>query len=151
LWDNPRALNHLRQAGHFEFGPDRRPINTGDIRRVEEVSALWQSGEEVRGWARYWAHVYGYVAGRLAAHETLREATLTVRYEDLCHSALETARSILAHCRLHEDKEVVEAFCARVSLPDYYDPRYSDEARTVIEEETAETARRFGYPLRGTE
>ncbi|MEL6964771.1 MAG: sulfotransferase, partial [Pseudomonadota bacterium] len=30
LTGNRRALDHMRRVGHFEFGPDRRPINAGD-------------------------------------------------------------------------------------------------------------------------
>ncbi|WP_256206685.1 sulfotransferase [Pseudomonas sp. BAY1663] len=26
----PRALEHMRRVGHYEFGLDRRPINVGD-------------------------------------------------------------------------------------------------------------------------
>ena len=44
---------------------------------------LWNQGEEVRGWARYWALIYAYVADRLNDNEQLREATHIVRYEDI--------------------------------------------------------------------
>jgi hypothetical protein len=69
---NPLALRHMQRVGHFEFGLDRRPINAGDAACVAEVAALWACGEEVEGWARYWSHIHGYLADRLAeaaAHE----------------------------------------------------------------------------------
>ncbi|HSH42853.1 MAG TPA: sulfotransferase, partial [Arenicellales bacterium] len=69
--DNPKALTHLRRAGHFEFGLDRRPINTGDHEEVERILALWNSGREVDGWARYWDHTHAFIADRLAHNPAL--------------------------------------------------------------------------------
>jgi hypothetical protein len=142
---NPRGLAHLRQTGHFEFGLDRRPINTGDGVRTAEILRLWRDGEELRGWARYWSQVYGYVAERLQANERLREAALVVRYEDLCASAETVVRSVLNHCRVAADEPTIHAFASRLSAPDYYTLRFTDEDLEVIREETAMTGARFGY------
>jgi hypothetical protein len=142
---NPRGLAHLRQAGHFEFGLDRRPINTGDGVRTAEILRLWREGQELRGWARYWSQVYGYVAQRLQANERLREAAMVVRYEDLCESAETLVRSVLQHCRLAAAEPVIEAFSRRLSAPDYYNWHFKDEELDVIREETEATGARFGY------
>ena len=142
---NPRGLAHLRQAGHFEFGLDRRPINTGDGVRTAEILRLWRDGEELRGWARYWSQVYDYVAERLQANERLREAALVVRYEDLCESAETVVRRVLTHCRVAADEPAIHAFAGRLSPPDYYTWRFTDEELGVIREETAATGARFGY------
>lgn len=40
--EDRRVLNYMRRAGHFEFGLDRRPINIGDGKIVDEVQRLWQ-------------------------------------------------------------------------------------------------------------
>ena len=100
---NRRAIDYMRRAGHFEFGLDLRPINTGNDETVREIQALWDRGEEVRGWARYWAMVYGYVAEVLEADPALREAAMVLRYEDLCGRPEQTIRKMLAHCRLGID------------------------------------------------
>jgi hypothetical protein len=113
---NPRGLAHLRQAGHFEFGLDRRPINTGDGARTGEILQLWRDGDELRGWARYWSQVYGYVAERLQASERLRDAALVVRYEDLCHSAEAVVRRVLGHCRLTAAEPVIRLSAAGSAL-----------------------------------
>ena len=60
--DNPAAQRHLRRVGHFEFGEDRRPIRIGDGATTRDIAELWQAGEEVRGWARYWAQVHHHIA-----------------------------------------------------------------------------------------
>ncbi len=142
---NPRGLAHLRQAGHFEFGLDRRPINTGDGARTGEILQLWRDGHELRGWARYWSQVYGYVAERLQANERLRDAAIVVRYEDLCHSAEVVVRKVLTHCRLTAAEPVIQAFSSRLSTPDYYTWQFSDADLAVIRQETAATAAHFGY------
>ncbi len=142
---NPRGLAHLRQAGHFEFGLDRRPINTGDGVRTSEILRLWREGEELRGWARYWSQVYGYVADRLQANERLRQAALVVRYEDLCDSPEGTVRSVLSHCRVSAGEPVIQAFSSRLSSPDYYARQFTDEELQVMRDETRATGARFGY------
>jgi Sulfotransferase family len=142
---NPRGLAHLRQVGHFEFGLDRRPINTGDGARTAEVLRLWRDGDELRGWARYWSQIYGYVAERLRANERLREAALVVRYEDLCGTPETLVRKVLSHCRLAASEAFIEAFSCRLSSPHYYSREFSDADLAVIRQETEATAARFGY------
>ena len=51
--------------------------------RASSGSWTLAAGEEVEGWARYWSHVYGYVAHRLDANARLREAALLVGFEGL--------------------------------------------------------------------
>src|SRR5690606_8458888 len=82
--EEPRARRHLARVGHFEFGLDRRPISAGDPRGALHIAALWRDGHEVEGWARYWAHIYRFVADRLEANQQLRDAVLVVRCEDVC-------------------------------------------------------------------
>ena len=146
---NARGLAHLREVGHFEFGLDRRPINTGDAASTAEILRLWRNGDEIRGWAKYWSQVYGYVADRLHANERLRAAALVVRYEDLCASPNELVRKTLDHCRLSPGESVIDAFSTLLSAPDYYRVSFSDEELAVIREETAATAARFGYDSPG--
>jgi hypothetical protein len=57
-----RALAFMQRSGHFEFGLDRRPMNLGDGKRVQEIVEAWAAGDEVRGLAMYWDMVYGYLA-----------------------------------------------------------------------------------------
>lgn len=141
---NPRGLAHLRQTGHFEFGLDRRPINTGDAAQTAEILRLWSEGEELRGWARYWNQIYGYVAERLQDNERLRQAALVVRYEHLCTSGEAVVRSVLQHCRLSADESLIRAFTGRLSAPDYYSARFTERELAVIREETERTAALFG-------
>lgn len=138
--EHPRSLAHLDRVGHFEFGAHRRPVHAGDPEAVARIQADWREREELRGWARYWAHLYGWVADRLAADERLAQAVLLVSYEELCRAPARVLRRILAHTGFdREVAEVVDRFAARIRLPSYYEPDFTEEERAMIESETAST------------
>jgi len=143
--NNPAAVRHLQRVGHFEFGLDRRAIAVGDPRRVAEVTALWQSGAEVEGWARYWALIHDHVADQVAESPHIRTATRVVRYEDLCRTPRDTLADVLGHCGLAADDGFLGPAAERIRFPGYYEPKFTDAELAVIERETAAVARRFGY------
>jgi len=145
--DNPRALRHLGRVGHFEFGQDRRPINPGNTAAVREVQALWAAGDEVAGWAAYWALLHGYLADLLDADPALRAACQVVRYEALCSASARTLGQILDFCALASEPAWVESLAANVRCPDYYAPQFTPAERRQIEDRTAAVARRFGYDV----
>jgi hypothetical protein len=139
----PRALAQMQACGHFEFGLDRRLINFGDGATVADVEQLWAQGEEARGWARYWAQVYGFLAQRLAASAALRRAVLVVRFDDLCGNAEESVRQVADHCLLPSTRRMRKELAARLHAPTYYQPRFSAAEETAIDEETFAVAREF--------
>lgn len=139
----PRALAHLQHVGHFEFGLDRRAICVGDD-VASDVMQLWEAGEEVRGSARHWASVYGWLLDQLERDAQLTEATQIVRYEDLCAGPTETVGTLLSHCELGSTEEI-ESFAQGISAPQYYAPDFTAEEEAIIAEETEEVARRFGF------
>ena len=151
LVDNRKALDHMRRVGHFEFGPDRRPINAGDDdRAIEAILSLWERGEEVEGQARYWAHLHGRIADQLETDARLREAVLIVGYEDLCAEPALMIRRLFDHCQLAIDDDKVKTLAAKVQFPAYYQPKFSDAERMMIDEITGPVAERFAL-LAGTE
>lgn len=145
-----RAYDHLRRVGHFEFGPDRRPVNVGNACRTSETMELWQQGDEVRGWARQWADVYGFVADVLASDPKLRAATLVVRYEDLCSIPLDTLARAFEHAALDGGRIVAASLARTISAPSYYEPHFSAADLATIRRETCEAAGRFGYSDRNS-
>jgi hypothetical protein len=142
---DPRILRHMRRVGHFEFGLDRRAVNVGDTARVQVIEALWAEGEEARGWARYWAMLYGFVLDQLAADPALAAAVLVVRYEDLCADAEATLGRVLAHAGLEVPAAELAPLAARLSRPDYYRPAFTPEEQAAIEEETRAVQQRLGH------
>jgi len=137
---NRRALDYMRRVGHFEFGLDLRPINCGDAETVAAIQDLWERGEAVRGWARYWAMIYGHVAEVLDRDPALREATMILRYEDLCDRPEETMRRMMKHCRLPIDDDVLARFAGWLRRPSYYRPDFSQKQFAVIASETRSAA-----------
>jgi hypothetical protein len=142
---NPRALEHLRRVGHFEFGPDRRPINAGDQAAIATIQALWRDGREVEGWARYWCHLHGFLADRLEASPALRAAALVVHFEDLCHAPARVIGRLFEHCHLPLAEDEVEPLAARISFPSYYRPSFTAEETRLIERLTAPVLDRFAW------
>jgi hypothetical protein len=142
----PESVRHLQRVGHFEFGLDRRPVNAGDTAAIERVLACWRGGAEVEGWARYWSHIYGHVADRLAASPPLRAATLVVRYETLCREPQATLRAVLDHCGLAAADDALAELAGRLRFPTYYRPRFTAEELALIDRHTGAVAARLGYP-----
>ena len=146
--EHPRAIKHLERVGHFEFGPHRRLINTGDTDLTQSIEDLWAKGEEVRGWARYWAAIHQHVADVLAQDSSLRDATLVIRYEDLCDDTDHWLAKLLDHCRLDDPKgRILSQYGGdAMSRPKYYKASFTQEDERAISEETREVSALFGYP-----
>ncbi|MEM7044895.1 MAG: sulfotransferase [Pseudomonadota bacterium] len=143
LKDNRMALDHMRRVGHFEFGPDRRPINAGEDQAIRAIQELWANGEEVEGQARYWAHLYGRIADQLDADDKLRAAVLVVSYENLCAEPKDVIERLFDHCRLSITEDKLDALAARVQFPAYYQPTFSDAERSMIDDIAGPVMERF--------
>lgn len=139
-----RILAHMRRVGHFEFGLDMRPINVGHDAATQRILRLLEEGEAVRGWAAYWADIYAHVREVLEADAALREATLVVRYHELCRDAGRVLGEVFRHCGLPRTGEAVAAAASRLSPPGYYSPEFTAEERAALAEETAAVADWFG-------
>lgn len=144
-----RASRHLHRVGHFEFGLGRRPINAGDPATADYIRELWREGREIEGWARYWSHIYGFLADRLEVNLALREATTVVRFEDLCRSPARILRTTLTKCDLPYDTAFLERLAGGFYHPSYYRPPFSAADRERIEAWTQATAERYGYRTSG--
>jgi hypothetical protein len=133
----------LKLLGHFEFGFDRRPINSGDPKTIERIQSYWNSGDEVRGWSKYWASIYWYIAQLLEGDRELARRCVVVRYEDFCDRAHEMLRVICDHVGLASAP--IDRLAAGLHKPDYYIPDFTAAEHTIISQETREVARFFGY------
>jgi hypothetical protein len=144
---HPRSVAHLDRVGHFEFGMHRRCINphaNSDV--VRSIEELWHRGDEVRGWARYWASLYRWVAMRLDASDPLRRATLVFRYEDMCDDPQHSLQRLLEHLDLPDESgEIPRKWAPSLSRPAYYQPKFSADEERAICEETDEVAAVLGY------
>lgn len=141
---DPRTGGQLAASGHFEFGPLRRAAAYQGMALQQQVTRLWESGEEVRGWARLWAQGYA-LALQYQADPSLAPHLLVVRYEDLCAKPEATIDAIARHCGLEDFANITQQYCQRLSPPEYYQPDFSALEQQAIDEETAELASRLGY------
>jgi hypothetical protein len=132
---DPRVLRYMQLAGHYEFGLDRRPIHCQDASALTRIQRLWQDGEEVRGWAAYWAMIHNHIRAVLRAEAQLARRCLLVPYETFCASPRPVLERILRHCELQASPEMLDQLTARVhsraSLP-----AFSDSDMDVIHSET---------------
>jgi hypothetical protein len=138
--DDPRVPKYLAAAGHYEFGPQRRPANF-DPGRVGEIEDAWRAGDDYRGYAREWAQAYAHVERLRAGAAGAR--IMVLRYEDFCARPLETARALLAFCGLADAAGRVAEQAAAVSAPPERKP--PSGAAHAVWREVAQVAARFGY------
>jgi len=142
---NPRALAHMSQLGHFEFGLNRRPVNTGDSICIRETLRSWDEGRDAEGYAKQWSAVYGFLADVLERNTALRKATLIVPYEDLVNNSEITLKNLFRHVHLFDADDSVRKYASLISPPNYYRPNLTVEAKKLILAETAAVATRFGF------
>jgi len=142
---DPRILAHMRRVGHFEFGLDRRPVNAGDDKTAESILRCWKGGEEVRGTARLWASLYGFVKRQLSNDEDLNNRTLIIRYEDLCDRPEETLLGLFEHVELAIDKASLASHATRLRRPTYYQPDFTEDEKRALRDETEAVASALGY------
>jgi hypothetical protein len=140
---NPRARDHLRRVGHFEFGIDRVPINTGDNTATQEISEFWDTGAELEGWMRYWNQIYGYLAERVEANPALAKASKFVEFEQLCARPVEVLSDLFAHCELDVSKQFIDKAASRIEKPTYYKSGFSDMELVRIAQRTGATLDRI--------
>lgn len=140
-----RALLRLRSMGHFEFGTERRAVNPDDPDGTKTVTDYWRNGQEVMGWAWYWRMIYTFLSRLLETDNGLRDATLTVRFEELCESPAETLSAIARHCGFAGAEGVIRASAPMLRFPTYYKMAFDPEEIRTIRGMTAEAAAGFGY------
>ena len=134
-----RVGRQLSMAGHWEFGPDRRPVNLGDG-AAERISAAWKAGDEITGWALTWSSTFSLIYKMI---EKYSENISWFRYEDLCDRSEVVLEQVLTHTGLaHPD---CDGWAARLSRPAYYDSGLTPADCEGIAEQCSEVAGRFGY------
>lgn len=147
--DDPRQIEIIELTGHHEFGSRQVMANVGDSAVLDEIHQLRDRGRTVRARARYWAYMYDFVLKQIASDPALARAVCTVRYEDLCGNSAETIDRIVAHTELDPQAfaNTREAYVAKLSLPDYYRPKFDAAELQDIVETTSQVAGQFGYDV----
>ena len=134
---NPATLIHMDRSGHFEFGKHRALIHVGDEQAMASLKAAFAAGDDLRGWARYWAMMHNYIATTSERHPEI----LIVRHEDIVDNPHGKMREIYEHCRLNADEALLDATAAKLRKTSL--PAIPEEARDIILEETRSAASSF--------
>jgi hypothetical protein len=147
---DPRLLDWTKIIGHREFGSAKICINFGNSKTVEMIRNLWSSPRTyAQGWAVYWNEVYSYLLEKLDSNPNLADASIVVRYEDLCEFPEKTIDAIVQHVEidLESFRPIKEYYSSRLTKPTYYRTEYTEQEQQDILRETEKTASRFGYSL----
>jgi hypothetical protein len=140
--DDRRVAHYLRSAGHYEFGPQRVPINL-DAESDRRTLQAWRAGRENLGYASLWRSVYSHLAD--LTRGPLGDRITIVRYEDLCASPVAVLSKLFDFCELEQE---VDSLLQR--LPPISAPRHvqSSDVDDEVWQETGELAESFGYQRR---
>jgi hypothetical protein len=145
--EDARVPGYMRAAGHYEFGPQRVPINL-DEESTRRTLEAWRNGDDALGYALMWRSVYAH-ARDLARNEALAEHIRIVRYEDLCADPVTTLRGLFEFCQLTDGIEELLRQLPEISQPAPNSKGLSAEQRERVWSTTADLARRFGYQADG--
>ena len=146
---DPRVGLQLALAGHWEFGPFRRPVNLGDDAAAGAIAEAWSEGDEVLGWALLWASNYSYIKNIINKIDNLSKAIYLFKYEDLCDQSGAVIDQLVKHTGLDGQSfaGVRAEYIDLLSPPDYYQAQFSDQELETIRSVCGATATSFGYSL----
>ncbi len=141
---DPRVPHYLRAAGHFEFGPQRVPVNIDPL-NARLIAEAWSEGEDYLGYAIMWRSVYAHVRLLREREDALARRITFIPYEELCEDPGAVLRRLVAFCDLEEGIDALLAALPEVSprAPDGF--RLTDLQRARIWDATREVAAPFGY------
>lgn len=139
---DPNIGKYLQSAGHFEFGPQRQPINVCP-KGTEFTLDSWSRGDEFAGYAQQWADVYDYVERLRAARPEFSNRIKVIRFEDMRARPLEEFERILAILG-HTLESSAENLAADIRPPAEFISLPSD-VTDKIWSLTGATAEKYGY------
>ncbi len=139
---DPKVLAYMTRLGHFEFGLNRRPIALGDG-VAAEIAAAWERGDEVTGWAHYWASLHGFILDLLAQGGALAQSIQLVSYEALCREPARVLGALYDHAGITPSAEQLAQQAARISYPDYYQSGLDEAQQRQIEQITGPVMERL--------
>ena len=142
-FSSPAHRQYLRNAGHFEFGPERVPI-TLDAAKTQHIQRLWNEGREAEGWAEYWNAIYAWTYEEVLQHDALATRCLVVPFEHLCAAAEQKVAEMLAFCNLDGDEAQVKSLAAHIAWQPQYEAAFSAAERDAIWQICGATAKNYG-------
>jgi hypothetical protein len=130
-----RIPTYLEFAGHYEFGPQRQPINFTQA-GAAAVRRAWAAGDDYRGYARLWSEVYGHIARINSNRPDLAARILVLRYEAFCADPEPEFSRILTAAGLEKEGARVIPQLKTISAPADDTQDLSRKARDTVQNET---------------
>ncbi len=141
---NPQVSEYLEAAGHYEFGPQRKPVCMtldGAKRAVE----AWKSGDDDLGYAIQWADIYRHVHQAYLNNPELAKKIFILRYEDLCANPAATMSELLKFLNLKDEGDIERA-AQTISAPSYTH-KLSDDRAGMCWDEVKSVAELYDYKM----
>ena len=113
--ENPMVAVYLKAAGHYEFGPQRCPINLNQEDRLLTQEA-WEQGNEYAGYAYQWRGVYRAIHRMMELNPNIRDHIHIVRYEDICQNPEKLVKEIFDFSQLNINPSIASAV-SQFSMP----------------------------------
>lgn len=149
LKNNPRAQRYLSWVGHFEFGPDKKFINIENPEDLDNIKQAFKAGENVKAWALHWNSLNHFVLKQRQQNKELADASLLIKYEDLCQNSEQHIDTILNHCDLdiNSFSETRQYYAKHLKEPSYYKTQFSNEEHKLITDICGNVASLLGYTI----
>ncbi|MGH8244267.1 MAG: sulfotransferase [Steroidobacteraceae bacterium] len=139
-----RVPQYLRAAGHFEFGPQRVPVNI-DFAHARRIGEAWSRGDDELGYALMWRSIYSHVAALRRANGRLARRIEFIRYEALCSDPEGELRRIARFCDFRKGIDVLLAHMPEISPRKPDSVRLSSRQRARVWSAAGEAAESLGY------
>jgi hypothetical protein len=139
-----RIANVMAHAGHFEFGPQRRPM-IFSTESSEKIVSAWKNGDDYRGYAIMWHDLYCYVLTILSRQDELSKNLKLTRFEDLCAKPAHELSEIFTFIGHPASEESIMVESKSISPSPHNMEDISDQIKSVIWEETKDIAQTLGY------
>jgi hypothetical protein len=112
----------LDSLGHFEFGPNRKPVtvNSDGCMRTE---AFWAQGDDYRGYLQQWIDVYSFVRDHYFLDDEIKCQILLVNYGRFVADPTSEIRRIADFCHLETTESYLRETADRVSSSPAYTAR----------------------------
>lgn len=137
---NSRVGWYLQAAGHFEFGPQRIPIQF-DCTAATQTLGCWARGDEHLGYAVQWKEVYGLVQRLRDTPLEIANRIHVIRYEDFCKEPRREFSALLRETGFSENTSISLDHVDAASHPN----TLTDDIREAIWQEVGTVASKFGY------
>ncbi|MGQ0634389.1 MAG: sulfotransferase family protein [Planctomycetaceae bacterium] len=143
--NDARVPRYLAAAGHYEFGPQRVPVNLS-IEAGDRIRSAWRQGDDYAGYAAQWAEIYRFVDQLRQRDDDVAQRMLVITYEEFCSNPRGILTRIVEHAGLALPETSGADPFAHIAPSDHGES-LSPEIRATIRRETEGVAAGFGYTL----